>query len=197
MRRACAALASRRQITCGAPPCWTKGPPGDSLTRRPAGVKDIIISFDSRGSKEKHDCAKHLVTRPDRLPLTSDDRERTKPVDTETLRQSLDTGPPGHRCRCPRRRGSGAVGHCADVDLPRDPPVVTVWNAGHVSQTAAALLAERGFDARSLTGGMKAWSLAWNTAPFRCPIFRRASSKCGAPGRAACHMSWAWGTRRR
>jgi glyoxylase-like metal-dependent hydrolase (beta-lactamase superfamily II) len=33
-----------------------------------------------------------------------------------------------------------------------------------VSQTAAAILGDRGFDARSLAGGMKAWSLAWNTA---------------------------------
>jgi glyoxylase-like metal-dependent hydrolase (beta-lactamase superfamily II) len=42
--------------------------------------------------------------------------------------------------------------------------IVTVCNAGRVSQTAAAILSARGFDARSLTGGMKAWSLAWNTA---------------------------------
>jgi glyoxylase-like metal-dependent hydrolase (beta-lactamase superfamily II) len=42
--------------------------------------------------------------------------------------------------------------------------VITVCNAGRVSQTAAAILADRGFDARSLVGGMKAWSLAWNTA---------------------------------
>jgi glyoxylase-like metal-dependent hydrolase (beta-lactamase superfamily II) len=60
---------------------------------------------------------------------------------------------------------SGQLGALANVDLPRDHPVVTVCNAGRVSQTAAAILAERGFDARSLTGGMKAWSLAWNTAP--------------------------------
>jgi glyoxylase-like metal-dependent hydrolase (beta-lactamase superfamily II) len=45
---------------------------------------------------------------------------------------------------------------------------VTICNAGRVSQTAAAVLAVRGFDARSLAGGMKAWSLAWNTA--RLPV---------------------------
>jgi glyoxylase-like metal-dependent hydrolase (beta-lactamase superfamily II) len=33
-----------------------------------------------------------------------------------------------------------------------------------VSQTAADLLRASGLDARSLTGGMKAWSLAWNAA---------------------------------
>jgi glyoxylase-like metal-dependent hydrolase (beta-lactamase superfamily II) len=59
---------------------------------------------------------------------------------------------------------SGQPGALADVALPLDRPVVTVCNAGRVSQTAAALLASRGIDARSLAGGMKAWSLAWNTA---------------------------------
>jgi glyoxylase-like metal-dependent hydrolase (beta-lactamase superfamily II) len=60
---------------------------------------------------------------------------------------------------------AGEPGALASVDLPLERPVVTVCNAGRVSQTAAAVLAERGFDAWSLTGGMKAWSLAWNTAP--------------------------------
>ena len=49
--------------------------------------------------------------------------------------------------------------------LVADRPVVTICNAGKVSQTAADVLSQRGFDARSLDGGMKAWSLAWNTAP--------------------------------
>jgi len=52
----------------------------------------------------------------------------------------------------------------AGAILPTDRPVITVCNAGRVSQTAAAILADRGFDARTLVGGMKAWSLAWNTA---------------------------------
>ena len=59
---------------------------------------------------------------------------------------------------------AGLPGALAAVALPLDRPVVTVCNAGRVSQTAAAILAERGFDARSLVGGMKAWSLAWNAA---------------------------------
>jgi glyoxylase-like metal-dependent hydrolase (beta-lactamase superfamily II) len=50
------------------------------------------------------------------------------------------------------------------VDLPKDRPVVTICNAGKVSQIAAERLYERGLEALSLTGGMKAWSLAWNTA---------------------------------
>ncbi|HJR58521.1 MAG TPA: MBL fold metallo-hydrolase [Vicinamibacterales bacterium] len=59
---------------------------------------------------------------------------------------------------------NGQPGALAEAYLPPDRPVITICNAGRVSQTAAALLAERGFDARSLAGGMNGWSLAWNTA---------------------------------
>jgi glyoxylase-like metal-dependent hydrolase (beta-lactamase superfamily II) len=113
-----------------------------------------------------------------------DQRETMKQVETETLRQWLDTRRPVtvvdvrgdedrmqwtipgsvHVDAYEALRG-GQPGVLADIDLPRDRPVVTVCNAGRVSQAAAAVLSGRGFDARSLTGGMKAWSLAWNTAP--------------------------------
>jgi len=59
---------------------------------------------------------------------------------------------------------AGEPGVLADATFPPDRPVVTVCNAGRVSQTAAEMLADRGFDARSLAGGMRAWSLAWNAA---------------------------------
>ena len=59
---------------------------------------------------------------------------------------------------------AGQPGVLADAPFPLDRPLVTVCNAGRVSQTAAEMLAGRGFDARSLAGGMKAWSLAWNIA---------------------------------
>lgn len=45
-----------------------------------------------------------------------------------------------------------------------DRPVVTVCGAGKTSQIAAEQLAARGLQVYSLEGGMKAWSLAWNTA---------------------------------
>jgi glyoxylase-like metal-dependent hydrolase (beta-lactamase superfamily II)/rhodanese-related sulfurtransferase len=69
---------------------------------------------------------------------------------------------------------NGQAGPLADLAIPTDRPVVTVCNAGKVSQTAANVLASRGFDARSLTGGMKAWSLAWNIAevPLADPLVR-------------------------
>jgi len=50
------------------------------------------------------------------------------------------------------------------VDLPKDRPVVTICNAGKVSQIAAERLHDRGLEVFSLAGGMKAWSLAWNMA---------------------------------
>jgi glyoxylase-like metal-dependent hydrolase (beta-lactamase superfamily II)/rhodanese-related sulfurtransferase len=43
-------------------------------------------------------------------------------------------------------------------------PVVTVCAAGKTSRLAAEQLAARGVQALSLEGGMKAWSLTWNTA---------------------------------
>lgn len=55
------------------------------------------------------------------------------------------------------------------VDLPAGQPVVTVCNAGKTSVAAAEQLRAQGYDARSLEGGMKAWSLAWNTAEVHPP----------------------------
>src|SRR5690349_9469646 len=51
-----------------------------------------------------------------------------------------------------------------NINLPKDRPVVTICNTGKVSRIAAERLHERGLNAFSLAGGMKAWSLAWNTA---------------------------------
>ncbi len=48
-------------------------------------------------------------------------------------------------------------------------PVVTVCAAGKTSLLAAEQLAARGIAAFFLEGGMKAWSLAWNTAEIQVP----------------------------
>lgn len=59
---------------------------------------------------------------------------------------------------------SGDLDALADVELPGETPVVTVCNVGRTSKIAAEQLRARGIRALSLEGGMKAWSLAWNTA---------------------------------
>jgi glyoxylase-like metal-dependent hydrolase (beta-lactamase superfamily II)/rhodanese-related sulfurtransferase len=52
-----------------------------------------------------------------------------------------------------------------ETPLPAGQPVVTVCGSGRVSLVAAeALTGRRAIPALSLHGGMKAWSLAWNTA---------------------------------
>lgn len=58
----------------------------------------------------------------------------------------------------------GDPGPLATLPLPAGQPIVTVCGAGQLSRTAADILSARGLDAYSLVGGMKAWSLAWNTA---------------------------------
>ena len=50
------------------------------------------------------------------------------------------------------------------ADLPEGQPVVTVCAAGNSSAVAAEQLRERGYEALTLEGGMRSWSLAWNTA---------------------------------
>lgn len=50
------------------------------------------------------------------------------------------------------------------INLPKDQPIVTVCAAGRTSLLAALHLRERGYDVRSLEGGMEAWSASWNAA---------------------------------
>ena len=57
----------------------------------------------------------------------------------------------------------------SDVDLPEGVPVVAVCGAGKTSAIAAEHLRARGFRALSLVGGMRAWSLAWNSAEVQVP----------------------------
>ncbi len=85
----------------------------------------------------------------------------------------------------------------AGVPLPTGRLVVTVCGAGKTSLTAAEQLRARGIAARSLAGGMKAWSLAWNTAEVPLPTsdtavvqIRRTGKGClsylaGSQGEAA------------
>jgi len=56
-----------------------------------------------------------------------------------------------------------------ELALPAERLVVTVCGRGRTSLLAAERLRRRGLPARSLTGGMEAWSLAWNAAVVPVP----------------------------
>src|SRR3979490_191018 len=58
---------------------------------------------------------------------------------------------------------SGRLGPLAKLSLPPG-PVVTVCAVGRTAAIATRLLNANGVDALTLDGGMRAWSLAWNTA---------------------------------
>jgi glyoxylase-like metal-dependent hydrolase (beta-lactamase superfamily II) len=58
----------------------------------------------------------------------------------------------------------GQPGTLATLPFSASQPIVTVCGSGRLSEAAADVLSARGLDACSLIGGMKAWSLAWNTA---------------------------------
>lgn len=76
------------------------------------------------------------------------------------------------------KENPGAVGTGRDIDaealrrleLPKDIPAVTVCALGRTSRIAADILAQSGFRAFSLWGGMQAWSLAWNLAAIPLPL---------------------------
>jgi glyoxylase-like metal-dependent hydrolase (beta-lactamase superfamily II)/rhodanese-related sulfurtransferase len=106
-----------------------------------------------------------------------------KTIDAETLRQWLTIGRPvtvlDIRTEEDRAQWSipgsihidayndlkaGNPGALAEAVFPPEAPVVTICNMGRVSQAAAQVLDARGFDALFVEGGMKSWSLAWNSA---------------------------------
>lgn len=110
-------------------------------------------------------------------------------ITAEALRQRLDKGdrisildvreaedfaewriPGAMNCDAYEALSQGKPGPVQSFDLlPRDVPVVTVCYAGISSRLATRVLQERGFEALTLTGGMNAWSGAWNVAEVSMP----------------------------
>ncbi len=64
---------------------------------------------------------------------------------------------------------ANSPGALADYRPADDRMVVAVCFVGQTSKIAARYLQSRGIQALSLTGGMQAWSLSWNTAQISLP----------------------------
>jgi len=82
-----------------------------------------------------------------------------------------------------KRLNAGDNSVLEEVSIPKNTPVVTVCAAGRTSEIAASELRKKGIDAHSLEGGMKGWSLSWNTANISMPGFeiiqvRRTGKGC-------------------
>ena len=73
------------------------------------------------------------------------------------------------------RAGDATVLSAFAERLPKDRPVVTVCARGRTSRLAAEALDALGFEVYSLSGGMAAWTGAWNTAAVPLPSRSRAT----------------------
>src|SRR5262245_61597548 len=143
----------------------------------------MAVADDGRRSPDHHNSSPRHTDRSKSMTDASQQDTIVKQIDVDTLRDWLDHREPvtvlDVRRDEDRRQwaipGSvhidaydalrnGEPGALAVADLPVDRPVVTVCGAGVTSRIAADALSKRGFDVWSLTGGMKAWSLAWNVA---------------------------------
>jgi glyoxylase-like metal-dependent hydrolase (beta-lactamase superfamily II) len=91
-------------------------------------------------------------------------------LDVRPAEERAEWAIPGSRHIDAYERLKAGDQHVLDaLDVPEGQRVVTVCGAGKTSLIAVDLLRRRGIDAVSLAGGMKAWSLAWNTAPVAVP----------------------------
>lgn len=99
--------------------------------------------------------------------------ERREPVLVVDIRRTEDVAegaiPGSLHVDAYDRLKAGDPGVLEGVELPEGVSVVTVCGVGMTATIAAERLRERGIDARPLGGGMKAWSLAWNTAKVGIP----------------------------
>jgi glyoxylase-like metal-dependent hydrolase (beta-lactamase superfamily II) len=64
---------------------------------------------------------------------------------------------------------AGEEGPLGSLDSTVQSPVVTVCGVGKTAALATQHLRARGLNALTLAGGMRAWSLAWNTAEIELP----------------------------
>lgn len=86
-------------------------------------------------------------------------------LDIRTADQRKEWQIPGsHYFDAYKRLNEGDYAVMDEIDIPAKTKVVTVCAAGRTSRIASELLKQKGIEAYSLEGGMKKWSMAWNTA---------------------------------
>jgi len=91
--------------------------------------------------------------------------------------------PGGNYIDAYKRLNEGDASVLDEIAIPENTEVITVCAAGRTSQIAASELRKKGIEAFSLEGGMKSWSLAWNTATlvfnnFEIIQLRRTGKGC-------------------
>lgn len=125
-----------------------------------------------------------------------------KTIDTKTLRDWLETGkevsiidirpiqervewyiPQSIHVNAYEKLKTNDKSAFQGLHLEKHIPVVVICAGGKTSLIGAEILQNQGFDAYSLEGGMKAWSLSWNTAKITFPNFeiiqlRRTGKGC-------------------
>jgi glyoxylase-like metal-dependent hydrolase (beta-lactamase superfamily II) len=106
----------------------------------------------------------------DELRAMLDERAPVTVLDVRTAQDRAEWSIPGSlHIDAYEALKAGDPAALAGIAIPIDAPVVTVCGAGKTSLSAMERLCARGYDARSLIGGMKAWSLAWNDAEASAP----------------------------
>lgn len=120
--------------------------------------------------------------------MSTDSTSTIPEVSPDTLRTALESGRsvtvldvrPHDKFKAWRVPGSRHVGGYEalkdgrediydDLSVPTDRPIIMVCGAGKTSREAARQLRERGKEAYSLKGGLRAWTFAWNAAEIRAP----------------------------
>jgi glyoxylase-like metal-dependent hydrolase (beta-lactamase superfamily II)/rhodanese-related sulfurtransferase len=113
---------------------------------------------------------------PEDLRNALDARERLTIVDVRPAAERAEWSIPGSLhvdAYASLRAGDRSVLAEFARTLPPDRPVVTVCAKGRTSLLAAEALNELGFTVSSLTGGMAAWTGAWNIADVGLPARAR------------------------
>jgi glyoxylase-like metal-dependent hydrolase (beta-lactamase superfamily II)/rhodanese-related sulfurtransferase len=127
---------------------------------------------------------------------------QTKTIDTKTLRDWLETGkevsiidirpiqeraewhiPQSIHINAYDKVKANDKNAFQGLHLEKEIPVVVVCAGGKTSLIGAEILQNQGFDTYSLEGGIRGWSLSWNTAKITFPNFeiiqlRRTGKGC-------------------